>query len=212
MAGLIGMLVSLLLLMFLAYRGWSVIVLAPLLALLAALVAGDVPLLATYTQVFMPKMAGFVAQYFPLFLLGALFGKVMEDSGSAAVIARRIASGVGRRHAAVAVVLCCAVLTYGGVSLFVVVFAIYPVADALFREAALPKRLIPGAIALGSFTFTMSCLPGSVQIQNLIPMPYFQTTAFAAPGLGIIGAALIFTIGIAWLYRRAQAAARAGEG
>ena len=210
--GLLGIVLSLALLMYLAYRGVTVLVLAPLLALLAVGLAGEGPLLATYTQVFMTRAAGFIATYFPLFLLGAIFGRLMTDSGSADAIARWIVERTGARRAVLAVVLACAVLTYGGVSLFVVAFAVFPIAAALFREADVPKRLIPGAIALGSFTFTMTALPGTPAIQNLIPAPYFGTTAFAAPGLGLIASAVMFGGGMAWLSWRQRRAGRAGEG
>ena len=209
---LLGIFLSLALLMFLAYRGFSVILLAPLLALLAVAFAGDRPLLATYTQVFMGGAGNFIRSYFPLFLLGAVFGKLMADSGSADAIARRIVRLAGPRQAVLGVVLACAVLTYGGVSLFVVAFAIFPLAAGLFREADVPKRLIPGAIALGSFTFTMTALPGTPAVQNLIPMRYFGTKPFAAPGLGLIGAAIMFAGGMAWLTFRQRRARVAGEG
>ncbi len=103
-------------------------------------------------------------------------------------------------------------LTYGGVSAFVVAFAIYPVAAALFRDADIPKRLIPGAIALGAFSFTMSALPGTPAIQNAIPMPFFGTTAFAAPGLGILAGLIMLGFGLMWLERRAGAARAGSEG
>jgi H+/gluconate symporter-like permease len=209
---LLGIFLSLALLMLLAYRGFTVIVLAPLLALLAVALAGDRPLLATYTQVFMGGAGNFIRNYFPLFLLGAVFGKLMADSGSADAIARWIVRRTGPRRAVLAVVLACAVLTYGGVSLFVVAFAIFPLAAGLFREADVPKRLIPGAIALGSFTFTMTALPGTPAVQNLIPMRYFGTTPFAAPGLGLVGAAIMFAGGMAWLTFRQRRARAAGEG
>ncbi len=212
MLGLIGIVLSLILLMFLAYRGMTVIVLAPLLAMLAAVFDGSTPVLATYTQVFMPSLGNYVMKYFPLFLLGAIFGKLMEDSGAARVIAHAVVRKVGGRRAILATVISCAVLTYGGVSLFVVAFAVYPLAAAMFHEAHIPKRLIPGSIALGSFTFTMSCLPGSPQIQNLIPMPYFKTTAFAAPVAGTLAGCLIFLAGMGWLNWRASRAASAREG
>ena len=197
--------------MWLAYRGVSVIVIAPLLALLAA-GFGGAPLLATYTQIFMVALGGFITKYFALFLLGALLGKLMEDSGSARAIAERLTMMLGVRHAIAAIVIACAVLTYGGVSLFVVVFVAYPLAAELFRAADVPKRLIPASIALGSFTFSMSCLPGSTQIQNLIPMTYFKTTAFAAPVLGLLGGALMLSGGLLWLNYRARRAAQAEEG
>ena len=213
MTGLSGLVISLLLLMFLAYRGMSVIVLAPVLAMLAvAFSGGEIPMLAAYTQIFMPALGKFIIMFFPVFLLGAIFGKLMEESGYAASIADGISSTLGSRHAILAVVLCCAVLTYGGVSLFVIAFAIFSLATQLFQTADIPRRLIPGAIALGSGTFTMTALPGTIQIQNLIPMPYFRTTAYAAPVLGIIAALCMFTLGMLWLNYRARAAARQAEG
>jgi H+/gluconate symporter-like permease len=212
MIGLIGLVLSLALLITLAYRGASVIVLAPLLAMFAAAFSGEFPLLATYTQIFMPALSGFLAKYFPLFLLGALFGKLMDESGCAESIASRISSTLGSRHAILAVVLSVAILTYGGVSLFVVAFAILPLANSVFRSADIPRRLIPATIALGSGTFTMTSLPGTMQIQNLIPMRYFNTTAFAAPVLGTIGGLCSFALGMLWLNRRARIAARHSEG
>jgi H+/gluconate symporter-like permease len=211
MLSIAGILLSLAALMFFAYRGVSVLLLAPLAALLAA-VLSDAPLLASYTQVFMKALGGFVVLYFPLFLLGAVFGKLMEASGAARALAAAIVARLGARHAVVAIVAACALLTYGGVSLFVVAFAVYPIAAELFRAAGVPKRLIPAAIALGAFTFTMTALPGTPAIQNAIPMPYFGTTPFAAPGLGLIGGALMAALGLAWLAHRAQRAAARGEG
>lgn len=212
MFGTVGILVSLGLLIFLAYRGITVLVLAPLLAIVAVLFNGGVPVLASYTEIFMTSFAGYAKAYFPLFLLGAIFGKVMDDSGSARSIAAAIVKRLGKDKAILAIVLSCALLTYGGVSLFVVAFAVYPIAAALFREAEIPKRLIPGSIALGSFTFTMTALPGSSQIQNAIPMPYFGTDTYAAPIIGIVGALIMFGGGVAWLNYRAKRAQSQGKG
>lgn len=212
MTAIVPILLSLLLLIWLAYRGLSVLVLAPAMALLAVLLSPDVPLLASYTQVFMKAVGGFIALFFPLFLLGALFGKLMEDSGAARAIAARVIASLGERRAILAIVLACAVLTYGGVSLFVVAFAVYPIAAELFRAVDLPKRLVPATIALGAFTFTMTALPGTPAIQNAIPMPYFGTTPFAAPVLGMIGGGVMLALGAVWLRRRARRAAAAGEG
>ncbi|ARU02677.1 GntP family permease [Yoonia vestfoldensis] len=204
MTGVVVIIAALALLIFLAYRGLSLLLLAPAMALLAVAFAEGGPVLASYTQVFMQAMGGFVIQYFPLFLLGAVFGKLMEASGSARVLADGIIGRLGRDRAIMAVVLSCAALTYGGVSLFVVAFAVWPIAAVLFREADLPKRLIPATIALGAFTFTMTALPGTPAIQNAIPMPYFGTTPFAAPGLGLIAAGIMFGLGMAWLRFRAR--------
>ena len=210
MIGVIGILLSLGLLMYLAYRGITVLILAPILALVAAMFS-DMPMMATFTHVFMPNLANYLKLFFPVFLLGAIFGKVMEDSGCAKAIAHDIAARVGKSRAILAVVLSCGILTYGGVSLFVVAFAVYPIAAHLFKEAGTPKFLIPGAIALGSFTFTMTALPGTPQIQNAIPMPFFKTTVYAAPILGTIAGILMFAVGTWWLMSRAKAANARGE-
>ena len=212
MIGILGILLALGLLIYFAYRGVSVLILAPVTALLAVVVGGGAPILGTYTQVFMGAAGSFIITYFPVFLLGAVFGKLMDDSGAARSIAQWIVGRLGSQRSILAIVLSCAVLTYGGVSLFVVAFAVYPIAVSLFRQADIPKRLIPGTIALGAFTFTMTALPGTPAIQNAIPMPYFGTTPFAAPGIGIAAGIVMFTLGMLWLSRRAAAARTAGEG
>jgi H+/gluconate symporter-like permease len=209
--GLLGILLALGLLVWLAYRGWSVLLLAPVAALVAAAVSRE-PLLAHWTQTFMGSAAQFLAQFFPLFLLGALFGKLMDDSGSVETIARFMTEKLGARRAILAVVLAGALVTYGGVSLFVAFFVLAPMAQALFRAAGIPRRLMPAAIALGTSTFTMTAFPGTPAIQNAIPMPFFGTTPFAAPGLGIVASAIMFGFGLWWLTRREAAARRAGEG
>lgn len=212
MYGILVILVVLALLIGLAYRGISLLVLAPTLAALAVLATLDGPVLASYTQVFMGAAGGFIALYFPVFLLGAIFGKLMEDSGSAEALANGIIERLGSQRAILAVMLSCAVMTYGGVSLFVVAFAVYPIAASLFRQANLPKRLIPATIALGAFTFTMTALPGTPAIQNAIPMPFFGTSPFAAPGLGLISAAVMIGFGLAWLGWRSRKLAHEGYG
>jgi len=209
--GLLGILVGLGVLVWLSFRGWSVLILAPAAGLIAALAAGE-PLLAHWTQTFMGSAAGFLASFFPLFLLGALFGKLMEDSGSVAAIAQFMTEKLGAKRAILAVVLAGALVTYGGVSLFVAFFVLGPMAQALFRAADIPNRLMPAAIALGTSTFTMTALPGTPAIQNAIPMPFFGTTPFAAPGLGVIAAAIMLGFGLWWLARAEAAARRKGEG
>jgi H+/gluconate symporter-like permease len=208
--GLLGILVALGLLIWLSFRGWSVLLLAPAVAILAAALAGE-PLLAHWTHTFMGSAAQFVAQFFPLFLLGALFGKLMDDSGSVQTIADYMSSKLGHRRAIVAVVLAGALVTYGGVSLFVAFFVLAPMARELFRAANIPYRLMPAAIALGTSTFTMSAMPGTPAIQNTIPMPFFGTTPFAAPGLGIIASGIMLAFGLWWLGRAEASARRSGE-
>ncbi len=209
--GLAGILLGLLLLIFLSYRGWSVLLLAPAAGLIAAGFAGE-PLLAHWTLTFMGGAAKFLAQFFPLFLLGALFGKLMEDSGSVEAIANAITAKLGGGRAILAVTIAGAIVTYGGVSLFVAFFVLVPMAQSLFVAADIPRRLVPATVALGTMTFTMSALPGTPALQNAIPMPFFGTTPFAAPGLGLIAAAIMLGFGLWWLARAETAARRSGEG
>ena len=209
--GLLGILAGLGLLVWLSFRGWSVLLLAPAAALIAAAFARE-PLLAHWTQTFMVGAAHFLAQFFPLFLLGAVFGKLMDDSGSVSVIARFMTERLGAARAVLAVVLAGAMVTYGGVSLFVAIFVIVPMAQGLFKAADIPPRLMPAAVALGTMTFTMSALPGTPALQNAIPMPFFGTTPFAAPGLGIIAATIMLAFGLWWLGRAESAARSRGEG
>ncbi|MDI9239583.1 GntP family permease [Lysobacter sp. LF1] len=199
-------------LMFVAYRGYSVILFAPVAALGAVLLTDPTLVAPMFTGLFMDKMVGFLKLYFPVFLLGAIFGKLIELSGfSRAIVAATIRLfGAGR--AMLSIVAVCALLTYGGVSLFVVVFAVYPFAAELFRQSDIPKRLIPGTIALGAFTFTMDALPGTPQIQNIIPTTFFGTNTWAAPWLGTLGGVFILTVGLFYLDWRRRVALANGEG
>lgn len=209
---LVIILLSLFMLMFIAYKGFSVILFAPLCALFAILVTEPSWLLPWYSNVFMGKMVEYIQLYFPIFLLGAMFGKVVEMSGLAQSIASTLIKIVGQKRAMLVIVLLAAILTYSGISLVVVAFAVYPFARHLFRESNIPKRLIPGTMALGSFTFTMDALPGSPQIQNVIPTTFFKTDLYSAPTLGIIGAIFIFILGMWYLESRRKKAEKAGEG
>jgi len=205
-------LLALVLLMYVAYRGMSVILFAPVCALLAVLLTDPAYVLPMFSGVFMDKMVGFIKSYLPVFLLGAVFGKVIELSGFSKSIVSAVINLVGRERTMLSIVVVCALLTYGGVSLFVVVFAVYPFAAEMFRQGGIPKRLIPGTIALGAFTFTMDSLPGTPQIQNIIPTTFFKTDTWAAPWLGLIGGVFILVTGLAYLEWRRRQAAAAGEG
>ncbi|KAB3533802.1 GntP family permease [Alkaliphilus serpentinus] len=207
---MLGIILGLALLMYLAYRGMSIIWIAPICALVVA-IFGGLELLPAYTETYMAGFVGFAKSWFPVFMLGAVFGKVMDDSGAAKSVAHLIVRIIGKKYAILAVVVGCGVLTYGGVSLFVVVFAMYPLAVALFREANISRKLIPGAIALGSFTFTMTAVPGTPQIQNLIPMKYFGTTPTAAPIMGIVGALIMAGVGLLWMSYSEKKRTAAGE-
>jgi H+/gluconate symporter-like permease len=141
-------------LMFVAYRGHSVILFAPVAALGAVLLTDPSLVAPMFTGLFMDKMVGFLKLYFPVFLLGAVFGKVIELSGFSKSIVAATIRMFGASRAMLSIVAVCALLTYGGVSLFVVVFAVYPFAAEMYRQSNIPKRLMPGAIALGAFSFT----------------------------------------------------------
>ncbi|MFZ5959969.1 GntP family permease [Pseudomonas knackmussii] len=205
-------LAALALLMLAAYRGYSVILFAPIAALLAVLLTDPSAVAPTFTGVFMEKMVGFVKLYFPVFLLGAVFGKLIELSGFSRSIVAAAIRLLGTSQAMLVIVLVCALLTYGGVSLFVVVFAVYPFAAEMFRQSNIPKRLIPATIALGAFTFTMDALPGTPQIQNIIPTTFFNTNGWAAPWLGLIGSLFVFAAGMLFLRRQLNRAQARGEG
>ena len=198
MLSLFGIFLGLGLLMYLAFKGYSIIWVAPLAAAVVAL-TGGLDIISTYMGPYMTGLVGFVKAWFPAFLLSAIFGNMMETTGAAKSIAVFLTHKLGSKLAIAAIVLSCAVLTIGGVSLFVVVFAIYPLALAMFKEANISRKLIPGAIALGAFTFTMTAVPGSPQIQNLIPMTYFGTTAMAAPIMGLTATFILFFGGVYYL-------------
>ena len=199
-------------LMFVAYRGYSVILFAPVAALGAVLLTDPSLVAPMFTGLFMDRMVGFLKLYFPVFLLGAVFGKLIEVSGFSRSIVAATIRLFGAQRAMLSIVAVCALLTYGGVSLFVVVFAVYPFAAELFRQSDIPKRLIPGTIALGAFTFTMDALPGTPQIQNIIPTTFFGTDSWAAPVLGTLGGVFILAMGLLYLESRRRKAAAAGEG
>ncbi|MDI3534845.1 MAG: hypothetical protein PWQ82_1210 [Thermosediminibacterales bacterium] len=205
-----GIILGLALLMFVTMRGVSILIAGPALALVVA-IFGNIPLLEAYTKHFMGGAAGYFQAWFPTFLLGAIFGKIMDDTGAAESLAHWIISKIGKERAILAIVAATAVLTYGGISLFVVVFTMYPLAMAIFKEADLPKRLIPGCIALGAFTFTMTALPGTPQIQNIIPTKYFGTDAMAAPIVGLVAAAVMAVGGTMYMNMRAKKAKENGE-
>jgi H+/gluconate symporter-like permease len=199
-------------LMLAAYRGFSLIIFAPLAALAAVLLTDPTAVAPVFSDLFMDKMVGFIKLYFPVFLLGAVFGKLIEMSGFSRSIVKAVIGLLGSSRAILVIVLVCALLTYGGVSLFVVVFAVYPFAAEMFRQGDIPKRLMPATIALGAFTFTMDAMPGTPQIQNIIPTTFFGTTSWAAPWLGLLGSLFILCCGMLYLERQRRKAAASGEG
>lgn len=206
---LIGIVLGLILLIFLAYKGHSIIWVAPVCAALVA-VLGGLNVLQAYLEEYIGGTAAYIVSWFPAFFLGAVYGKIMDLTGSARSLANKLISLIGSKYAILAVVLPCLLMTYGGISLFVVVFVVYPMGYAIYREADLPRTLLPGAIAFGAFGITMTCIPGTPQIQNIIPTSYYGTTAAAAPMMGLIAAALIAVPGYIYLEWRAKKARQKG--
>jgi H+/gluconate symporter-like permease len=218
MLSAIGLIGGLALLVVLTMRGMNLLIAAPLCAVAVAVCNGMalLPQFATgatnvdFVSSYMTGFAGFLKSYYLVFLMGAIFGKVMEDSGAAASVAQWTVARFGARAALLAVVSACAILTYGGVSLFVVAFAVYPLAVGLFRAADLPRRFIPGALAFGSVTFTMTSA-GSPEIQNWIPIEFLHTSPFAGWKVSAIVAALMAALGFWWLRRLIAGAVARGE-
>ena len=197
--------------MTVAYRGYSVIIFAPIVALAAVCFFEPLDMLPAYTNLFMQRLSEFVRNYFPLFMLGAIFGKTVEMSGFAKSITLAIFRLVGPKNAILTIVIVAAILSYGGVSAHVIVFTVYPFAAEMFKMAVIPKRLIPGAIWLGGITFTMDAFPGSPQIQNIIPTSFFGTDAYAAPILGMVGGLFVFAVGMMLFMYLQKKAANNGE-
>ncbi len=203
--------ISLLLLMFFAYRGYSIVVIAPVFAILAAL-GSNYGAMPVYSEIYMTKAAEYIKTYYPVFLLGAVFAKIMEEGGMAAAVAGKIVSSLGKERAVLAVLIGCGVLTYGGLSVFVVAFVMYPFAAVLFKEADIPKRLMPATLWMGIFTYAMIALPGTPQIQNVIPTAFFGTTTWAGIGTGLLGSVCYFVLGWSWISYRHKKLAAKGEG
>lgn len=207
----IGIILSLVLLVTFAYRGFSVILFAPVFALIAASLS-NLPIMPSYTELFMAKGVTYVKSFFPIFMLGAVFGKVMEETGMAQSIAHEVIQRLGKKRVIMAVCVAGMILSYGGISMFVCVFAIYPFASAMFKEAQIPKRLLPVCIVLGVFCSTMDAFPGTPQIQNIIPSTYLGTSLYSAPILGTIGGIFLIIVGYLFIEWRVKIAMDKGEG
>ena len=203
--------VALIGLMYFAYRGWSIILIAPIFAGVAAL-ASIFGVLPTYSELYMTRMAEYTKSYYPIFLFGAVFARLMEKGGLASSVAAKIVDVLGEKRAVLAVLLGCGALTYGGLSVFVVAFVMYPFGAVVFRKADIPKRLLPATLWVGIFSFAMVALPGTPQIQNIIPSSYFSTSTWSAPIIGLFASFLFLLIGWGWVTRRAKILKARGEG
>jgi H+/gluconate symporter-like permease len=210
----LGLLFSLGFLIWMVLRGVNVI-LASLLAAVVVALTNGLPLNESLLQHYATGRSGaftFAGQFFLIFFAGAIFGKVMADGRATTSIALLFRDLLGRERVLWIIMLACAVLTYGGVVVFVVIFAVYPLALDLARDADTPKRLLAGAAALGAGTFTMTALPGTPSIHNVIAARGLGTDLFAAPLLGLVAAALMMILGMAYLERERRRALASGEG
>jgi H+/gluconate symporter-like permease len=199
-----GLVLSLGLLIWMALRGVNIIVAAVISAAIVA-ITNDLNLFDALTDQFSAGPVGaftFAGRFFLLFVTGAVFGRAMADSHAASSIAQALAGRLGAHRALWIVVLATALLTYGGVVVFVVLFAVYPLGMRLIEEAGIPKRLLAAAIGLGAGTFTMTALPGTPSIHNVIAASALGTDLYAGAGLGLIGAALMFGMGMWYLERQ----------
>ena len=208
---LAGIILGLCLLIYLAYNGRSIIWVAPVCAVIVALTSG-LNILDAYLVDYIRGMGEYVISWFPAFFLGAVYGKIMDMTGAARSLANKLISIVGPKFAILSVILPCILMTYGGISVFVVAFVVYPMGYAIYREANLPRTLLPGAIAFGAVGFTMMAIPGTPQIQNVIPTTYYGTTAMAAPLMGIVATILMAVPGYAYLEWRCHCARKKGLG
>ncbi|MEJ2603761.1 MAG: GntP family permease [Gammaproteobacteria bacterium] len=214
MLGILGLLIGLALLVTLALRGVNVI-LASVLCSLVVIATNGLPLADTLFQKYTFGDLGaftFGGRFFLLFVAGAIFGRIMGESHAATSIAMALVGRLGPRRALWITVIASALLTYGGVVVFVVIFAMYPLGLRLLKEADIPKRLFCAALALGAGTFTLTALPGTPSIHNVIPTVRLGTDLFAGAGIGLIGGAMMFALGMWYLEWRREKAQAAGEG
>jgi len=194
-------------------RGFSII-LASLLASMVVIVTNHLPLAESLIDSYAIGPLGgftFAGKFFLLFVSGAVFGRVMAETKAAQALARFLAKVFGKDRALWIITGAFAILTYGGVSVFVVIFALYPLGVELIRDANIPKRLFCGAAVLGSGTFTMTALPGAPSIHNAIAAEKLGTSLFAGSALGLLAAAIMLGLGMWYLERERKKAAQRGE-
>lgn len=197
-------------LMFLAFNRLNIVVATLLCSVLVALTSG-LPVLETLTDTYMTSFGGFVSSWLLTFAFSALFGKVMEESGAAKAFAQLICKGMSERYAIYGCILATGLLCYGGVSVFVIVFAVYPIFVECFRRANIPARLLPGAIAFMPFTAASACFPGAPAINNITPTQYLGTDLMAAPLVGTVAGLVMCVFAVCYLEREIRKARATNE-
>lgn len=214
--GILVLLIAIILFGVLAFLQLSALILAPLVSIFVIVTssfvdAGSVTILTGLKEMFMPAASAYVTSYFLVFFVGALFGAVYQFTGAAESIAHLIAGFCKGKFVAPIIFIITCILTYGGVSGFVVFFVIYPIALNLFKEANLTRRLMPAAISAGCWTVSMTA-PGSPSIQNVIAMTNLGTPSTAAFLPSLIVSAIEFIIIFVWLEWRARSFSKKGFG
>lgn len=206
----LALLASIVLFIFLTFKKISPLLVAPIVTIFLALLTGMNPS-QMLLEGYMGLAGNYVKSFFLIFLTGAVFAQIMHKTGAAAAIAKGIVNLVGEKWIIPAVVLSTAVLTYGGISLFIIFFVMYPMALTMHKEGNISKLLIPGEIALGAFTFTMTT-PGSPQVQNIIPTTFLGTPPTSAFIPGWIAGIAMAILGILYLMRKAKKFEKQGIG
>lgn len=194
---MIWLLISIILLITLIFLRIDILLVAPIVSVFLCLVSG-LDVVDTLAEGFMPAFSAFAKNNFLIFMTSAMFARAMQDTGMAASIAHTISEKIGSKYAIPCIFFVTGLLTYGGVSLFVVVFVVYPIALQLFKEANITRIVIPGIIAAGAFTWAPFCLPGSPQAGPIVATQNLGTDLMVMPGVGVICA--IFMIIMQLLY------------
>ena len=200
--GILVLLLALLLFGLLAFKQINALILAPLVTIFVIVCSG-MPILTSLKELFMPAASAYVTSYFLVFFVGALFGAVYQHTGAAESISKTLAGLCKGKFVAPIIMTITGILTYGGVSGFVVFFVIYPIALNMFKEANLTRRLIPGAISAGCWTWSMYG-PGSPSIQNVIAMNSLGTPSTAALVPSVIAAVASYVLIFLWLEMRSR--------
>lgn len=200
--GILVLLLALLLFGLLAFKQINALILAPLVTIFVIVCSG-MPILTSLKELFMPAASAYVTSYFLVFFVGALFGAVYQHTGAAESISKTLAGLCKGKFVAPIIMTITGILTYGGVSGFVVFFVIYPIALNMFKEANLTRRLIPGAISAGCWTWSMYG-PGSPSIQNVIGMNSLGTPSTAALVPSVIAAVASYVLIFLWLEMRSR--------
>ena len=206
--GILVLLLALLLFGLLAFKQINALILAPLVTIFVIVCSG-MPILSSLKELFMPAASNYVTSYFLVFFVGALFGAVYQHTGAAESISKTLAGLCKGKFVAPIIMTITGILTYGGVSGFVVFFVIYPIALNMFKEANLTRRLIPGAISAGCWTWSMYG-PGSPSIQNVIGMNSLGTPSTAALVPSVIAAVASYVLIFLWLEMRSRSFTKKG--